>query len=150
MEATSHCQLHFSTDTRHDPAGDKYCSIRAACERSISHHLSPDAATNSWAVCYRMQRSESGETSRGSCRSCLSANASGRIWDVCGDTCSPAEVRWRFVRNLTDTGRHCESACCASCSHEGSGSRGDHFRKSTFIRALNRSWATILDHSAIS
>ena len=53
-------------------------------------------------------------------------------------------------RNLADTGRHCESACCASCSREGSGRRGDLFLTSTFIRARHCRWVTILDQSAIS
>ena len=100
--ATSARQSTFSTATRHDPARDKYRSIRAACERSISHHRSRDAATNGRAVCYRMQRIESGEASGGSCGSCLSANASGGVWDVCHDTCGPVEVRWQSGRNLAD------------------------------------------------
>src|SRR6266576_3945351 len=62
----------------------------------------------------------------------------------------PDEVRWQFDRNLADTGRHCASTCGASCSREGSGSRGDLFLKSTFVRARHCRWVTILAQSAIS
>ena len=115
--------------------------------RTIAREMPQPTAGQFAIVCSELR---SGETSRGSYRSCLSANASGRVWNLCGDTCSPDEVRWQFDRNLADTGRHCASACCASCSREGSGRRGDLFLTSTFSRALNRRWVTILDQSANS
>ena len=47
-----------------------------------------------------------GQTARGSRRGCLSANASGRVCDVCGDACGADEVRRQPGRDLADAGRH--------------------------------------------
>ena len=115
--------------------------------RTISREMPQPTAGQFAIVCSELS---SGETSGGSCRSRLSANASGGVWIFCGDACSPDEVRWRFDRNLADTGRHRASACCAGCSREGSGRRGDLFLASTFSVALHCRWVTILDQSANS
>src|SRR5262245_63487137 len=97
-----------------------------------------------------MQRIESGETSRGSCRRCLSANGSGRVWNLCGDTCSSDEVRWQLDRNFADIGRYCASTCGTSCSREGFGSRGDLFLESTFVRAGHCRWDNVLAQSRMN
>ena len=115
--------------------------------RTISREMPQPTAGQFATVCSELS---SGETSRGSSRRCLSANASGRVWNLCGDPCSPDEVRWQFDRNLADTGRHCASACCASGSRQGSGRRGDLFLTGTFMRAPYCRWVTILDQSGNS
>src|SRR3954447_16456465 len=97
-----------------------------------------------------MQRVESGETPGGSGRFNLSANASSRVWDLCGHTCSSDEVRWQFDRNPADTGGYCAPACCDGCSREGSRWRGDLFVTSTFIVALDHRGDAIRNQSANS
>ena len=115
--------------------------------RTVSREMPQPTAGQFAIVCSELS---SGEASRGSCRRHLSANASGGVRYLCGDPCSPDEVRWPFDRNLGDTWRHCASAGCYSCSRKGSGRRGDLFLTSTFSRSLDRRRVTILAQSAIS
>ena len=113
--------------------------------RAVTREMPQPTAGQFAIVCSELS---SGETSGGSCRRRLSANTSGRVWILCGDTWSPDEVGRRLGRNLADLGRHRASACCAGCSRQGSGSRGDLFCTSAFIRALHCRRVSILDQSA--
>ncbi len=113
--------------------------------RAISREMPQPTAGQFAIVCSELS---SRETSGGSCRRRLSANASGGVWIFCGDTWGPDEVGRRFGRNLADIGRHRASARCAGCSREGSGGGGDLFLTSAFIGALRCRRDTIQDQSA--